>query len=374
MSKKEKDLLAAVADKFAVLEPETLNDGTVVAPRWESGIKPLDALLGGGFPKGRIVAFGSEEGVGKTTILLHSALNIIEKYNKKVVYLDIEGGVTYSMMEGIGLLPHLRNATNKDGKFYLLSLESIQDINSVFQILVKDEDVALVIIDSDTNVIDEVVLSAEAMGATKNTIAESARMWSSNFKKINALVKRTEMCLVVIHQARTDLSGFHVVMRPSGGKAAKHVASVEIWGVRRDYVGEGDVLTDKTGKKIKKGEAIGARVQLTTLKNRLGMPYRAVDAYLYFGKGVSHKWSYRELLEKFEVTDETTGEIRPILQAGSWPSLCLPSGTYKGGDYRGNEGTWKLMEDHWDEIIEYVDSHGGFITTANNELAELMED
>ena len=82
--KKTKDVLSAVADKFAVLPPDTLPDGTVVAPRWSSGIKPLDTLLGGGFPKGRIVAFGSEEGVGKTTILLHAALNIIENYGKKL--------------------------------------------------------------------------------------------------------------------------------------------------------------------------------------------------------------------------------------------------------------------------------------------------
>lgn len=375
MAKKNtKDVLGAIADKFAVLPPDTLPDGTVVAPRWSSGIKPLDTLLGGGFPKGKIVAFGSEEGVGKTTILLHAALNIIENYGKKVVYMDIEGGVSYSMLEGIGLLPHLRSKDNPDGLFYLLSLETIQDINSTFQLLKKDGNVALTIIDSDTNVIDATVLEAEAMGATKNTVAEGARMWSANFKKINAIVKRTDMCLVVIHQARTDLSGFHVVMRPSGGKAAKHVASVEIWGVRRDYIGEGDVLTDTTGKKIKKGDAIGARIQLTTLKNRLGLPFRAVNAYLYFGKGISTKWSYRELLEEMTILNEETGELTPVLKTGSWPVLTLPGKVYKGADYRGNEGTWKLMEDHWEEIEEYVESQGGFLTTANNDLADLMEE
>lgn len=373
MSKKKLDALQAIADKFAVAAPETTVDGTVVAPRWETDIIMLDALLGGGFPKGKIVAIGSEEGVGKTTILLHSATNIITKHGKKVLYLDVEGGVTYSMMEGIGLLPHLYNKeTNPDGLFYLMELESIQDINAVMQVVAADPEVALVIIDSTSNVINETDLDAEFMGADKNAVGSDARMWSANFKKINAQIKRSNACLVIVHQARNNLSGFHVTMGPSGGKAARHVATIEIWGMRREFIGEGDVTKDKTGTAIKRGDAIGARVQLTTTKNRLGMPFRAVDAFLYFGKGVSNKWAYRDLLSELQITDEATGEVRPVLQAGGWPSLQLPSGLYKGAEYRGNDGTWKLMEDHWDEIIEYIEANGGFITKVNNDLAERM--
>lgn len=367
-------ILKGIADKFAVVEPEVLDDGTIVLPRWETGIITLDALLGGGFPKGKIVGFGAEEGVGKTTILLHSSLNIIEKYNKKVLYLDVEGGATYDMMEGVGILPHLYSKTNPDGLFYLLSLESIQDINTVIQAVVKDEEVALVVLDSTSNVIDEVSLDADFMGADKNAVGADARMWSANFKKINAQIKRSNACLVLVHQARNNLSGFHVTMGPSGGKAARHVASIEIWGMKREYIGEGDVTKDKTGATIKRGDAIGARIQLTTTKNRLGLPFRAVDAFLYFGKGISNKWAYRDLLTTMQIVDGTTGEARPVLMSGGWPSLQLPSGLYKGTDYRGNEGTWKLMEDHWDEIIEYVNANGGFVTRVSNELAGRMSE
>ncbi len=359
--------LAKLAGDYMLVKPDIQEDGSVKTPRWETGIKALDVLTGGGFPKSKIVAFGSEEGVGKTTILLHSAVNIIEKYNKKVVYLDVEGGVTYDMMEGIGVLPYLYSEDNPDGLFFYMDVESIQEVNTIIKVATSDNDVALIVLDSDTNVIDETTLELDDLGASKNPVGESARMWSANFKKINALIKRSEACLVVIHQARNDLSGFHVVMKPSGGKAAKHVASIEIWGVRKEFVGEGDVTKDKQGQKIKKSEAIGAKVQLTTLKNRLGYPYRTVDAFVYFGKGVSNKWAYREWLETHEITDPITGEVRPILKSGAWPNLRLPSGEYKD---RGNEGTWKLIEEHWDEIVEYVNSNGGFTASINSEIAD----
>ena len=364
---KVKDALKKLAGTYMVSKPETLADGSVKTPRWETGIKALDVLTGGGLPKSKIVAFGSEEGVGKTTILLHTAVNIIENYGKKVVYLDIEGGVTYDMMDGIGVSEYLFSEDNPEGLFYLMNVESIQAVNTVIKAATEDPDVALIVIDSDTNVIDETILEEEAMGAQKSYVGQDARMWSTNFKRINAVIKRSQACLVVVHQARNDLSGFRVVMKPSGGKAAKHVASIEIWGVRKEFVGEGDITKDKTGAKIKKSEAIGAKIQLTTLKNRLGFPYRTVDAFVYFGKGVSNKWAYREWLEKFEITDEVTGEVRPVLKTGAWPNLRLPSGEYKE---RGNEGTWKLIEEHWDEIIEFVDNNGGFVASVNDKIAE----
>ena len=364
---KAKDELSKLAGAYMLSKPEKLEDGTVKTPRWETGIKAFDVLTGGGLPKSKIVAFGSEEGVGKTTILLHAAVNLIEKYGKKVVYLDIEGGVTYDMMEGIGVADYLFCEDNPDGLFYLMNVESIQAVNTVIKIAAEDTEVAMIVIDSDTNVIDENILAEEAMGALKNPVGQDARMWSTNFKRINAVIKRSQACLVVVHQARTDLTGFFAIMKPSGGKAAKHVASMEIWGVRKEFVGEGDITKDKTGAKIKKSEAIGAKVQLTTLKNRLGFPYRAVDAFVYFGKGVSNKWAYREWLENFNINDEVTGEVRPVLKSGAWPNLRLPSGEYKE---RGNDGTWRLMEAHWDEIVDFVNNNGGFVAAVNDAIAE----
>lgn len=374
----KEDKISQLVSKYAVRPPEKAADGTIKTARWETGIKALDVLTNGGFPKGKGINFGSEEGVGKTTMLIHAGLNQINQYNSKVVYIDTEGGATYDLLDGIGVnfdTVLYDKELNPKGKFYLFGASTVQEVSTICKVALEDPETSLVVVDSTTQVTDALALKEEDLGTSKNPVGESARMWSSVLKKLGALVNKSQATLVLINQARNDLSGFHVTMKPSGGKAAKHFATVEIWGMRRAYIGEGDVTKDKLGNNIKKGEAIGAYVQLTTLKNRLGFPFRSVDAYVYFGKGVSNKWSYRQWLQDFEIVDQATGEVRPVLQSGSYPSLKLPSGEYNTGAdgkrVRGNEGAWTLIENNWNEIVQFVEDNGGFVTSINTELEHL---
>lgn len=378
MSKK-KNKLAELAGKFMIKEPVVNEEGIILTPRWSTGIQVLDVLTNGGFPKGKVVAFGAEEGVGKTTIMLQVALNQMEKYGTKTIYIDSEGSTTFDLIGSIGItyknyMYHPEH--NPNGLFYLYSAQTIQEISTICSVAFRDPEVSLVVIDSTTQVADETSLEQEDLGTGKNYVGESARMWSSVMKKLNALVNRSQATLVLLSQARNDLSGFHVVMRPTGGKAIRHAATIDIWGVRRAFIGEGDVLKDKTGANIKRGEAIGAQVQLVTLKNRLGFPFRTVDAYIYYGKGLSNKWAYRQWLEEFEVVDEATGEVRPVLRSGAWPSLLLSSGeknTINGERARGNEATWALIEEYWDEIIQFVEDNGGFVSKVTDDFEYLND-
>lgn len=367
MAKKNGDALLKMAGEFLVKPPQVEEDGSIKTPRWKTGIVSLDILTNGGFPKGKVVAFGSEEGVGKTTILLETAMNQMEIYGTRVVYIDTEGGATYDLVQGIGIdytnyLFHPEQ--NPKGKFFLYSANTVQQIARICKVALEDEEVSLIVIDSTTQVTDQNALDEDDLGTSKNPIGESARMWSSALRKIGALVNRSQATVVTVNQARNKQVGMFMVMAPSGGKAQKHFATIEIWGTRKAYIGEGDVLG------VKKPEAIGSHVQLTTLKNRLGMPFRTVNTYVYYGKGVSNKWEYRQWLETHTIKDPTTNEERPVLKTGSWVSLLLPSGEYKG---RGQAGVWEVMEQNWEEIVQYVDAHGGFTTTINTEL-DYLED
>lgn len=373
------DNLNALAGKYMIKEPVLDEDGVMFTPRWSTGIQVLDVLTNGGFPKGKVVTFGAEEGVGKTTIMLQTSMNQIDTYGTKVVYIDVEGSTTFDLVGSVGItydtyLYHPKQ--NPKGKFYLFETQTIQDIARICSIAFRDPEVSMVVIDTTTKVIDGNLLEQEDLGTSKNFIGESARLWSAALPKIGALVSKSEATLVLLSQARNDLSGFHVVMKPTGGKAIRHEATIDIWGVRRAYIGEGDVLKDKLGANIKRGEAIGAQVQLVTLKNRVGFPFRTVDAYIYYGKGLSNKWAYRQWLEEHTITDEATGEIKPVLRSGAWPSILLPSGeknTINGERARGNEATWALIEENWDEIVQYVDDMGGFVPKITNEFEHLNE-
>lgn len=373
--KKVEDGLVELAGEFLVKPPQ-IEDGKLKTPRWKTGIASLDRLTDGGFPKGKGVALGSEEGVGKTTLLLETALNQMNMYGTRVAYIDTEGGGTYDLAQGIGIdytnyLYHPEH--NKKGKFFFYSATTIQEVAKICKIALEDETVSLVVIDSTTQVTDQTALDEDDLGTSKNPIGESARMWSSALRKIGAIVNRSQATLVTVNQARNKQvpgMAMAMMMAPSGGKAQKHFATIEIWGTRKKYLGEGDVIG------VKKAEAIGAQIQLTTLKNRLGLPFRSVDTYVYFGKGVSNKWEYKQWLEEHTIEDRATGEIRPILVTGSYSSLLLPSGEKNmvdGKRARGSDDVWRLMEDNWDEILQFVDDNGGFKTTINTTLEDLED-
>ena len=60
----------------------------------------LDALLGGGFEKGTITQIFGPPSSGKSNITLTLAVNVA-KNNKKVIYMDTEGGISITRIKQI---------------------------------------------------------------------------------------------------------------------------------------------------------------------------------------------------------------------------------------------------------------------------------
>lgn len=335
-------------------EPETLEDGTIKTSRYETGIIMFDLLLNGGLPKGRAVAVGAEPGVGKTTLLIQACGNIVEKYDKKAYYLDVEGGATYELFEAMGFADLLYNPkTNPDGKMYLLSVKTIQDISRIIKQVSADPETAAIVIDSDTQVTDQLAIDDEILGTGNNAVGSNARMWSKASRPLSAIISNSTASLLVVHQARVNLTGFRPKIESAGGNALKHLVSVEVWGKRKAWIGPGNVWVKK------RQEAIGSYVKLTTEKNRLTKPFATVELPIFFGRGVSNKWAYKQWLEEHEVVDNATGEVMKALdKAGAgYYTLTLPSGPYK---CRGDEDMWKLIDEHYEEIVKYVEDNGGF--------------
>lgn len=349
----EKDLNKFLGG-YLFKSPEKSVDGSIKTARYETGIIMLDLLLNGGLPRGRAVAIGAEWGVGKTTMLIHACANIVKMYDKKVYYIDAEGGATYELWEAMGVAGLLYDPENNpDGKIYLLGINTIQDIAAVIKKVIFDPETAVIVIDSDTQVADQLAIDDEILGTGKNDAGSNARMWSKVSRTLNAIVSKSDVSLVIVHQARVDLSDFRPRVVASGGNALKHLVSVEVWGKRISYIGEGNVFTHK------KSEAIGSYVRLTTEKNRLTKPFANVYIPIIFGRGVANKWAYKEWLENHTYEDKITGEVRNVLdKAGAgWYTLTLPSGQHK---CRGDKEIWEIIDANLPEIKEYVDSNGGF--------------
>ena len=334
-------------------------DESLQAPKYSTGIFPLDKLLNGGFPQGRIIGLGAEWGVGKTTMLIQACGNIIEKHNKNVYYIDVEGGATYELFESMGYANLLYHPElNPNGKLYLLNLDTIQEIAKIVKKVTRDDDTAIIVIDSDTQVVDGDLLAEDDLGASNKAIGNDARMWSRVAKSFIAVVKHSNACLIVVHQARERLTGFVSRIEATGGNAIRHMVSVEIWGKQVGWI----MPNRKVSKASKdKARSIGALVKLTTNKNRFTTPFATVDIPIFFGKGVSVKWFYKEWLENHKFTDQVTGVAIPFIRRkGTWIEFNLSSSLSRR--FQGEENLWKAIDEYYEEIKEFVNTQGGLDT------------
>jgi len=108
----------------------------------------LDALLGGGFEKGVITQIFGPPSSGKSNITLTLAVNVA-KNNKKVIYIDTEGGISIDRIKQIAG-PEFSNVANKIIVFEPTNfLEQNDNLKAIEVWLRKNhDDVDLVVLDS----------------------------------------------------------------------------------------------------------------------------------------------------------------------------------------------------------------------------------
>lgn len=108
----------------------------------------IDSMLGGGFEKGTITQIFGPPSSGKSNIALALAVNVARN-NKKVVYIDTEGGISIDRIKQISG-PDFSNVANKIIVFEPTNfLEQNENLRSIDIWLRKNHnDVDLIILDS----------------------------------------------------------------------------------------------------------------------------------------------------------------------------------------------------------------------------------
>ncbi len=355
-AKKRKDLdkkRNELMENFKISSTQKNKDGSIQTKRYNTGSVTFDLFTGGGLPAGKAIGIGAEEGAGKTTMVLDFMFNVLENYpDKKALFIDAEAGLAVELIEAMGYSHHIFSSENPDGRAFLAEASTIQDINRLIKVFTQYPELAIIVIDSTNNVIDVTDIEEDDLGATKNVTARKARLWSNNVGALNYVVSRSNACLILIHQARSDLSGFRVRTVSANNRALRHLATMEIWGSVKGFIAEDETISNQ------RAGSIGALLELSVSKNKLGLPFQKTEIPIYFGRGVSNKWAYRTYLEENTTVVPSTGEERPYLERkGAWYFLTLPSGEYKG---QGNSKAWEMIEENFDEIVKLVEDRGGF--------------
>lgn len=304
----------------------------------ETGIVPLDLVLGGKMPLGTIIELNSESGVGKTSLALYLSSKLC-KMGKKVYYIDIERGIDNGIMKNMKLLDHLSMVVKdredtldfRDKSFIVDQRTSLYtEFQSTMDwCLGKDPKDRLKKPVRNENTPDLIVLDSLAMlmpdGSKEKTIDSnvsnnmiSARYATQTFKDMVGDLASVGTTLLFINHTQTKMkkigfSGSMAYQDSAGSSMVKYGPSIRLY---MDKSSEIKVMRDTiVGKKECR---IGTTAEIYTKKSRVAdngvrIPIKLLDAF-----GVFNGYTLKPIIENLGWVTGASGHYyiqNPIIPA-----------------------------------------------------------
>eukprot|EP00544_Gedaniella_sp_CCMP2646_P005286 CAMPEP_0202496004 /NCGR_PEP_ID=MMETSP1361-20130828/18582_1 /ASSEMBLY_ACC=CAM_ASM_000849 /TAXON_ID=210615 /ORGANISM="Staurosira complex sp., Strain CCMP2646" /LENGTH=403 /DNA_ID=CAMNT_0049127209 /DNA_START=40 /DNA_END=1251 /DNA_ORIENTATION=- len=245
-----------------------------------SGALTLDAALGGGYPKGRVVEIYGPESSGKTTLALH-AIAESQKNGGTAAFVDAEHALDPAYAAGLGV----------DIKALLVSQpDSGEMALDIVDQLVRSSAVDVIVVDSVAALVPRAELEGDM---SDSQIGLQARLMSKAMRKITGSLALSQCTIIFLNQLRSKVGVIYGSPEvTSGGNALKFYSSVRLDTRRKE------ILPDNSG----------IRIKVKVVKNKVSAPFKIIMLDVLFGTGI----------DGMGCTVDAANDLGILERKGSW--------------------------------------------------------
>jgi recombination protein RecA len=251
-----------------------------------TGSLELDIALGiGGIPRGRITEIYGPESSGKTTLTLHIVAEV-QKLGGIAAFIDAEHALDPVYAAKLGV---------KTDDLLVSQPDTGEEALEICESLVRSGAVDVIVVDSVAALVPKAEIEGD-MGDSHMGL--QARLMSQALRKLTGVIAKSNCVVIFINQIRMKIGVmFGSPETTTGGNALKFYASVRL-DIRK-------IETLKSGE-----DAIGNRVRVKIVKNKVAPPFKKAEFDMMFDEGISRTGGVLDLGVEYNV----------LKKSGTWYS------------------------------------------------------